>query len=483
MKPAPARPLFAAAAAAALLALLAGPAGAQADRYELGRRLRALEQAWAATPSPAARQEALPHAERAVRSFFTFRLTAAARALDEARLALEGEAGPARRAGLAVRAVAEAPCVGRGTSLAVDVAPLYEVERPEGRWALRLELRGDGDAVFADARRELDGGPLRLELATADAPEGDHVLRATVLHDGRPVATSEQLVSVVADLAARLEALEGAGGEDTEGASLAGLVDLVAGLRRGRRETDLPAARLLADAEAARAASGPFFAGRPGPQWLRLVAPGETRAVPARVEVGPEALATGEPLPVVVALHGAGGTENMWSDAYGAGLAARLCAERGWLLVAPRVGMFGGAPVADVVDALAGLYPIDRERVFVLGHSAGAAAGAAAVAAAPDRYAALALLGGGGRIGDARLDALPVYVGAGTRDFGRGGAERAAAAFEAAGADVRYVEHTAEHLLVVAEALPDAFALFDRVAGAAAPAPAPAPAPPGRRYY
>ena len=70
----------------------------------------------------------------------------------------------------------------------------------------------------------------------------------------------------------------------------------------------------------------------------------------ARADYGPRGAAKGKPLPLVIALHGAGGSENMFFDAYGNGKIVDLCRKRGWLLVAPRLSFFGlGMPV-DSID-------------------------------------------------------------------------------------------------------------------------------------
>ena len=71
------------------------------------------------------------------------------------------------------------------------------------------------------------------------------------------------------------------------------------------------------------------------PSSLRNALPGdEVAADVVRVQV-PRDMKKGQSVPLVLALHGAGGSENMFFDGYGDGKVARLCAERGWLLAAP----------------------------------------------------------------------------------------------------------------------------------------------------
>ncbi len=45
---------------------------------------------------------------------------------------------------------------------------------------------------------------------------------------------------------------------------------------------------------------------------------------------------------VLFAFHGAGGSENMFFETYGAGRLVELAAARGWIVVAPRQSLMGG---------------------------------------------------------------------------------------------------------------------------------------------
>jgi predicted peptidase len=236
------------------------------------------------------------------------------------------------------------------------------------------------------------------------------------------------------------------------------LTDLAA---RRTLETNYPAAKMLGDAEAIVA--GKWDPLTPGQHWLALP---EVTGSPVRVEV-PKGLKKGTAVPVVFALHGAGGSENMFFDGYGDGLVAKLAIERGWLVVATRSGLFGGPDVPAVLDALAEVYPIDTKRVFILGHSMGAAQTAATLGRAPKRFAAAACLGGGGGVkaSDA-LKKVPVFVGVGKLDFAARGAKSLAESLQKAGVEkVTFKAYDdLEHLTIVQRALPEVFALFDQVA-------------------
>ena len=134
--------------------------------------------------------------------------------------------------------------------------------------------------------------------------------------------------------------------------------------------------------------------------------------VPMRIVVPPSANLR-KPVGVLLVLHGAGGDENMFVDAYGSGIATKLAAEQRLILVSPKTDVFGTTP--EHFDALMALlhneFRIDVSRVYVIGHSMGAGAAARLVQARPAQFAAVAMLAGGSAITVA--DAPPsLFVGA-----------------------------------------------------------------------
>lgn len=117
----------------------------------------------------------------------------------------------------------------------------------------------------------------------------------------------------------------------------------------------------------------------------------ETTDIPCRVYA--PAAADNEPaLPLIVALHGAGGDENMFMDAYGAGLIKKLADEKGFVVASPQVGPFTARTAAfdTLVDTLAREYTIDPQRVYVIGHSLGGGVAAGLARGRADRIAAVA---------------------------------------------------------------------------------------------
>ena len=453
---------------------------AQDARFELGLRLRQFERAFEQLDSPEFRQSTLPYLEQAVQSFFRLRLGEAARSLDRARaVSLPEEARPAflRAANLAVTpertlydsatdrihlvvSAAYGNADWAGVELSVSWSRLHDRQRQQPSPAL-----GSVAHAFVNGRGE------SIAIPTVDWDEGDYLLGIDTVVDDQRIRLSERVVSLVNDLTPRLNRLVAARGSTFDGlsrtqkASFDLNVSILEDAAQGSRaETDYPTARLLAQCERALTSfeqGSPFFgAPHTGEFWLRLV--GKTWRMPARIYV-PEQVNSDHPIPVVLALHGAGGSENMFFDGYGDGKVVRLASERGWLVVSPRVGM-GNAPFDELIDVLEELYPIDRESIFVLGHSMGAGAAMGFTNQGQLKPRAVAALGGGGSVDrNGNLGSVQFFVGAGSHDFGRSGAQRLANSLERAQVAVQYRTYSEiEHLVIVQVALDDVFEFFER---------------------
>lgn len=453
-------------------ALAAGiPAQAPVERYELGLRLREFERNLASNPAAPRQAAALRELDAAVQAFFGLDLRGVARAIERAEVALLAEPPAAGQRfarslqmSLGARLVAPAGTVTYELTRAFD-----DLELPSG---IMLEI------VFAGAetpalRVPVTELPTRGEIPLQGLPTGDGGLAWRITAGGEVLASRRQGLSVAADVAPRLARLAAvadsceqvpARDRSIEQASLAALVKMLQGMTRKRpEETVLPGASLLAEAEnlAGHLAAGDAYysAARTGQHWLRVPLARGTAAVRFAAPAIPE----GERRPIVVALHGAGGSENLFFDGYGDGLVARLAAERGWFVAAPRSGGFAGVDLPQLVEALAGRWPIDTQRIFVVGHSMGAAQAIAAAGSQPERFTAVAALGGGGAVARKNgLERLPFFVGVGERDFARKPATQLHRQLVAAGARSTLREYPdVEHLAIVQFALPDVFGFFD----------------------
>lgn len=222
---------------------------------------------------------------------------------------------------------------------------------------------------------------------------------------------------------------------------------------------------VVADVESIKAGRDPFRA-RTGDWWVTLTL-GET-AVPCRI-YAPTASAEGAAMPLLIALHGAGGNEHMFFEAYGGGIIRDLADRHGFIVVSPLTYPFTmrGALAGDLIDAMRALYEIDDDRMYVVGHSMGAMATAGIARRIGDRLAGVCLIAGGGMTGprgganDGTPSSPPALIYAAEIDFlmNAAGAQRAAEQARAAGADIEFrLARDQGHVLVVGAVLPEAVA-------------------------
>lgn len=203
------------------------------------------------------------------------------------------------------------------------------------------------------------------------------------------------------------------------------------------------------------------YAGRLGDWWTSFDLDGVL--VPARVYIPPALADNPAPRPLVIALHGAGGDEHLFMNGYGAGVLKDLADSHRFIALSPLTYNLAGRPDAlarliDAVDAIARPRGgVDRNRVFLLGHSLGGGAASLFAARADDHLAAVACLAGAGPLAAApscaptliyaaELD--PIIPASRLRLIARRAAE--------AGLPVEYREASGQgHTLVVGDILPE----------------------------
>jgi predicted esterase len=139
----------------------------------------------------------------------------------------------------------------------------------------------------------------------------------------------------------------------------------------------------------------------------------DAKLIPYRLVATPKVATSATPVPVLIALHGAGADENVFVDAYGAGITPKLAGEQGMLFVSPATIAFSASP--ENLDALLAQlrteYNIDSTRVYLMGHSLGAGSVARLASLRPQVLAAVVCLAGGAAVTVA--DAPPIlFVGA-----------------------------------------------------------------------
>lgn len=456
-------------------------------RRDLALALQQLERAWRERPATdAARRRRVASAvSSSTMAFFVGQGAKAIDGLVGARLELEGAAEPDPRAVALGRLRLQVPPVlvrGGPDASASTVARLVALGPPPDLGPVELELSWTTATPAPKAERAAALAGLSLP-AFESRTTGRHrlVVRARAPREGVTATWVGETVVVAHDTDARLAACAAALERLVVPAgSPAGvqptLLHLVARSRaalRGEVGEVLVAVddelarveRALAAIRDAAAAGRPY---RPTRADLagdhhRATASGKTyRLYAPPPAVGPDGRPVERPVPVVLALHGLGGTEDMFAEAYGDGEALRLATERGWALVAPQDVRAG----RDVLDDVASLLPVDAARVHGVGHSMGAAALWDVAMAAPDRFASIAPIAGGrmsfGAPTWSALTGTAVLAVTADQDFGRAATLRTAETARAAGLAVETrVLPDLDHLLVVGEAMPLVFAFFD----------------------
>jgi predicted esterase len=442
---------------------------AQHERYELGRRLREFERAWEEQKDPAIRKKALADIPKVTNQFFSFQLGEAARTLDTARdILLKRDPTDEESWFRSLSVTTPALLIDAGVKT-VDLTfkPFY---RPKGRAPANLTI----EARLADHKPSSEKHtPKKWPFTVAFDLEP---LAGSVRDERIHTSAGDITVSRVKDLNARLTALMAAVAalptplETIEQATLKDHVEILSEVADGAiPENDNRFGDLMLLAELRVKETKPYFVPEAA-GWKKTLVSFPTgvrkNTTVTRVDI-PPAMSLKTPVPVVVALHGAGGSENLFVEGYGNGRVVEECRSRGWILVAPRApGLAAIAPVTQLVEQLAARFPVDKSKVFLVGHSMGAAQVVELCQRHPSVFAGAAALGGGGRVRDAKPFAnLPFYIGVGDKDFALPGAKGLRKALTDGGATkLAYKEYPdLEHMVIVREALPDVFKVFDAV--------------------
>jgi len=445
-------------------------------RLDLGRLVQELERTWLVTPDPAARARAVPTVASAISAWFRADFAGVARGLVVAEAQLRRGEGPTA-GDLWAGSVMVWPgdrVIAPGDPLPIVFGHAFPIaeEIAAGSAEVTVEVAGVSRTFPAPLPAPASPGSLDVipEIRLPPDARGDLPVTIRIVAGGR-TRTIPEWITVSENAKERLGALRGtiaASRPSLERETARGIESRLFALELGMQpELPFPVEAELARAErlAAAAAAGEraLELAAPGDRWLRL--PVEIGGTACRIRVPPEAAAGARPLLLIA--HGMGGSEHMFFEAHGDGLAARLAAARGWIVAAPSFGAaLGGAEIGEIVTALEGFLPIDPERIFLLGHSLGAMRIVSAAAKEPNRYRALAPLSGGGVLpAGAKLEGLPCFLAAGDQDFGKGMTFTLEGALERAGAKVTLkMYEPSEHLLMVVDCLEDVFRFFDEAA-------------------
>jgi predicted esterase len=459
------------------LLLVAVPAFAQADRYELGRRVHEFEVAWDEKREDAeARKRAVPLVNQGVQTIMRLNFPAGAKLFDEARHALYS-ADPVPfnvRWAEAIQIVPESRAVDAETeNLSVTLKHFYKVDGEIPKRATVRAKIGAGKSIEAIVDKLPATIHVPIKSVPSPQPSADFPLAVELLVDGKPLTRKECRVARIEKFAERLAKVKKAAAdvpsppETIEQATFLLLMKMLEDAAAKKiPETDFPNSRLIFGAERLAKEKQPYYIPiRPGEFWLSI--PVEKKQTVIRIRIPPK-LETKKSVPVLFALHGMGGSENLFFEGYGNGIVPRMAAERGWLVVATRVeGLLGGGPAPNVpaiLDQLAKRYPIDPKRVYLVGHSMGAGHAVDLAQKNPDRYAAVAALGGGGKLSKPEsLKVVRFFVGCGKQDRASEPARKLHKGLEDAGVSSTLREYDdIEHMLIVREAAADVFKFFEQ---------------------
>jgi pimeloyl-ACP methyl ester carboxylesterase len=448
------------------------------SRADLAVRLIETEACWEAhRESAEARLRATRPLSEGLTAFFSGRFDALARSLTQACAALRSDAPPtpellyAGALGVRMPPVVDKDALERGeVVLRGQLFAYYAAEKPETPLQLRWRITPRGETrTIGEGTLDAPEPGSTMTLLTR-APEGDYEAHFELRHGEQTLRQWRQTFSVIAHLQARLEALERAAeshddAEPVERMTVLNARDVLQNALKGDSpETFYPLLRLLQLAEQLAAgweAGASGWRAAPGDYWMATLH--RERKVAFRLFI-PKQFQPNRPIPLVVALHGAGGNEHLFFEGYGLGIVLKEAEKRGWAVIAPRAEM-GLAHIGGALEAAQKLLPIDPARVYLMGHSMGGAHSFAAIAQFPDRFRAVAIFAGAGQPTQVPAD-MPILMTVGEQELSMLKTTIENAYRRLQGLNLKTLDYKkydgCDHLMIVREAMPDAFAFFDR---------------------
>lgn len=368
---------------------------ATATRADLAAAYIDFEQALAANPPAAERVRPINRAfDEASRNFFLGRFGESIRAISGLTASLRGTTSTSLELLASIKVEFDPPLLrlDRPEPLRVALLSIFPVDaavEQESELQVVLRVPGAAPARTGSAKVTLSADTIieaQLELDSAQLAAGRYEVELR-LPNG--VAQRKAVYHVVP------KSLDVVRSENER--RLAELPSPTAALQnalrvfraRNRLLTDAPSelnsAEFLSDPlalareleqEIAQLAAGVApYARRSGDYWRAF--PNGAADVAMRVFAPSDlARAPETPRPLVIALHGAGGDEQMFMDGYGAGRIKRLAEEHGFLVATPLTTTFlaeAGA-LERLLESLGHDYVLDPARIYTLGHSLGAVA-------------------------------------------------------------------------------------------------------------
>lgn len=418
------------------LVVCSGQGVSSPGRFEMGERLKELDQAWMATPDKARRSAAVPKINTAVAAFFGGKFGNACRALDEARAAVEGRSASSEDA---VTLRFEPPFVEPRTSAKLRISWAYLPTIPKN-----VVVKVGRQAIVAAPGRSLvvDVRPEQVNPDILQNPE------VGVLIPVQVGARSEGVfLSIIKRPLDRLAALK-----DTRSPEAKTLVEFLSTAFGSPQnlESDLPLIQYLLTAElldegrlkVERAESLPLA--KFNDTYFRAAFP-RSRG----------------PMNIVIALHGAGGSENMFFEAYGRGMAATEALRRGWGFIAPRSSV---TAIQDVLEWLRVRKKQSIGKVYLIGHSMGGGVILQSGSFVP-KPSGIALFAPAATSIPQNLADVPIWLSVGKQDFLASGVRAIAQAQSGRKAFEFQELDPCEHMMVVADSILSAYRFFETTSG------------------
>ena len=184
---------------------------AQEERYELGKRLRRFELAWQDADT-AGRVSCVAPMQKAVQSFFSLRLSVAARELDQAYFAVERIEAPSDFKRFAIsRRFTFGPSVidESHSSLDLKLAAFYKVDEPPPADAkVRIEIHAADETVLMTEDFTVKALADGCKVDVSQLAEGDFRLTATSTSGSQSIPFADATLSRIRDVNSRLQRLE-----------------------------------------------------------------------------------------------------------------------------------------------------------------------------------------------------------------------------------------------------------------------------------
>jgi poly(3-hydroxybutyrate) depolymerase len=346
--------------------------------------------------------------------------------------------------------------------------------------------------TFDGVSRDLRESPFAIDLDVRDVADGGYQLAVEVLNDSTPLGTSTLNIALrkgLDDLVDTLERTAARGPEELR-AEIVFPIDRMRNVNHGRLELrtfdpdkDFAAAESVATAVTTK--QDPF-AKRTGDFKRHYVLAAAGEVMPYHLYV-PTTYTGSRAFPLIIALHGLGGTEDAFFDGYEKKLPP-LAEQHGYIVAAPlgyRVdGFYGwglGTPPSDsvsrrtqdlseqdvmqVLQHVKQLYKIDESRIYLMGHSMGGIGTWRVAAKYPDVWAAIGPISGTGQ--PETVDAfrrIPEIVVHGDNDptVPVSGSRNMVEKMKQLGVEVKYIEVPGgTHSSVVAPSLGNVLDFFD----------------------